>query len=125
MEIIERREHEGVWWARDPAGAWYRWNTSTSGWDGPTTPPWPHEPGPHHDEAAIVAAAMAAGEATARAFGDASADPRNPAGTSSTNRVDSWWNREFPPFSRRRLVFGLSTLPLIAALQELLFGAIG
>jgi hypothetical protein len=41
------------------------------------------------------------------------------------NRVDAWWNRTFPPFSTRRLMFGLAALPVIAALQELLFRGIG
>jgi hypothetical protein len=41
------------------------------------------------------------------------------------NRVDAWWNRHFPPFSARRLVFALVALPVIGALQELLWVAAG
>ena len=37
------------------------------------------------------------------------------------NRVDAWWNRHFPPYSIRRLVFGLVSLPVIGALVELLW----
>jgi hypothetical protein len=105
MDIVERREHEGAWWGRDAAGAWHRWNAASSGWEGPVAPPWP-EPAPHPDEAAIVARALAT-----------AAPPEGPP----TNRVDRWWNRTFPPFSKRRLVFGLVALPLIAGLQELVF----
>jgi hypothetical protein len=123
VEIVERREHEGVWWARDPTGSWYRWDADTNGWDGPVTPPWPGEPVPHPDEAAIVAAAMAAGARTARALGES--PPEAPSDAEPMNRVDRWWNRRFPPFSRRRLVFGLIALPVIAALTELLWAAAG
>jgi hypothetical protein len=109
MKIVERREHEGAWWGRDPAGAWHRWNGTTNGWEGPVAPPWP-EPEPHPDEAAIVARALAT-----------AAPPEDPP----TNRIDAWWNRTFPPFSRRRLVFGLAALPLIGGLQEFVFWAVG
>lgn len=74
-------------------------------------PPWP-EPARHPDEEAIVAVAMA----TAAPDGV----PARPM-----NRVDAWWNRHFPPFSTRRLVFGLAALPVIGALQELVWMAMG
>jgi hypothetical protein len=109
MKIVERREHEGAWWGRDTAGAWHRWNGASNGWEGPEAPPWP-EPAPHPDEAAIVARALA------------TAAP--PEGR-PTNRVDAWWNRTFPPFSRKRLVLGLAALPLIGGLQELVIWAVG
>jgi hypothetical protein len=41
------------------------------------------------------------------------------------NRVDAWWNRNFPPFSAKRLVFGLVALPVIGGLVELLWVAAG
>lgn len=111
MKIVERREHAGAWWGRDPAGSWYRWNGASNGWDGPLAPPWPPEPPPLTPEKeAIVAAALAT-----------TAPPEGPP----MNRVDAWWNRTFPPFSTRRLMFGLAALPVIAALQELLFRGIG
>ena len=125
MKIVERREHEGAWWGRDPGGGWYRWNASTNGWDGPLKPPWSHDPVRDPDEAAIVAAAMAAGAATAGALGEV---PPNPAASDATppmNRVDAWWNRRFPPFSRRRLAFGLIALPVTTALTELLWATAG
>jgi hypothetical protein len=110
MEIVERREHGGTWWGRDPAGAWHRWNAASNGWDGPLAPPWPPSEQPHPEEASIVARALATG-----------GDPPPPP----MNRVDAWWNRHFPPFSIRRLVFGLVALPVIAALTELLWVAAG
>jgi len=111
MNIVARREHGGAWWGRDADGAWYRWNAASSGWDGPLAPPWPPEPPPLTvDEQAIVAAAMAVG---------------TPPGGPPINRVDAWWNRRFPPFSKKRLVFGLAALPVIGALQELTIWAIG
>jgi hypothetical protein len=121
MEIVERRVHDRVWWARDPSGAWYRWDAATNGWDGPLTPPWPEDPAPHPDEAAIVAAAMAAGARTAQALGDGQPGPVGAGGSTPMNWVDAWWNRRFPPFSSRRLVFGLVMLPVITALVELLW----
>ena len=111
MKIIERREHEGAWWGRDADGAWYRWNAVSSGWDGPLAPPWPPEPPPlTPEEEAIVSAAMAT-----------AAPPEGPR----MNRVDRWWNRTFPPFSKKRLVFGLAVLPVMAGLQELVIRSIG
>jgi hypothetical protein len=111
VDIVERREHGGRWWGRTPDGAWFRWSASTNGWEGPAAPPWP-EPPPHPNEDAIVAAAMAGG------------DP--PEGVPPpTNRVDAWWNQHFPPFSIRRLLFGLVALPLIGGLLELLWMAMG
>ena len=116
MQIVERREHEDSWWGRDAGGAWYRWNTASSGWEGPVAPPWP-EPEPHPDEQAIVSRALAV---TAASATSATGGPPPPM-----NRVDAWWNRHFPPFSRRRLVFGLVALPVTAALTELLWAAAG
>jgi hypothetical protein len=111
MSIVERREHEGAWWGRDASGVWYRWSPASGSWDGPQSPPWPPEPPPlTHDEEAIVAAALAT-----------TASPEGPP----MNRVDTWWNRAFPPFSKERLVFGLAVLPVIGALQELVIWAIG
>lgn len=111
MRIVERREHESCWWGRDADGAWYRWNAGASGWDGPLAPPWPPEPPPlTPEEQAIVASALAT-----------TAPPEGPP----MNRIDAWWNRTFPPFSRKRLVFGLAALPVIGALQELVIWAIG
>jgi hypothetical protein len=111
MKIVERREHDGAWWGRDGAGAWYRWNTVSSTWDGPLAPPWPPDPPPlTPEEEAIVAAAMATA-------GPPEGPPRN--------RVDAWWNRTFPPFSKKRLVFGLAALPVVGALQELVIWGIG
>jgi hypothetical protein len=103
MKIVERREHAGAWWGRDPDGSWFRWSTSIASWEGPLTPPWP-QPAP--GEEAIVAAALAAGAAD---------EP--PAEMSS---IDAWWNRVFPPFSIRRLAFFLGVLPVMAGLQELI-----
>lgn len=125
MDIVERREHGGEWWGRDANGSWHRWNTASDDWDEPGVPPWPPSPAPHPDEVAIVAAAMAAGAATARAIGEGPPDPAAADASAPMNRIDTRWNREFPPFSKRRLVFGLVALPVIAALQELLFRAIG
>lgn len=113
MKIVERREHEGVWWGRDHGGSWRRWNAVSNGWEGPLAPPWPPAPPPHPDEAAIVARALAA--TAAPATGNTGGPPP------PMNRVDAWWNRYFPPFSTRRLVFGLSSLPVIGALVELLW----
>lgn len=111
MDIVERREHEGTWWGRDPEGMWHRWSTASNSWEGPLAPPWPSEAPPlTPEEEAIVAAAMATAE-----------PPQGPP----MNRIDAWWNREFPPFSTKRLVFGLIALPVIGALQELVFWAIG
>jgi hypothetical protein len=111
MKIIERRENEGAWWGSDADGAWYRWNAASSGWDGPLAPPWPPEPPPlTPEEEAIVAAAMAT-----------AAPPEGPP----TNRVDAWWNRTFPPFSKKRLLFGLAALPIVGALQELVIWSVG
>ena len=125
MEIVERREHGGVWWARDPAGSWYHWNAGTNGWEGPLSPPWPEEPARHPDEAAIVAAAMAEGTRTSYALGDGPLEPPNGDQARRMTQVDIWWNRRFPPFSRRRLVFGLVALPVIGALTELVWVAAG
>jgi hypothetical protein len=111
MKIIERREHEGAWWGRRRDGAWFRWSTASAGWEGPFTPPWPPDPPPlTPEEEAIVAAAMA------------TVVP--PEGL-PMNRVDTWWNRTFPPFSRKRLVFGLAALPIVCALQELVIWGVG
>lgn len=107
MDVVERREHEDEWWGRNPDGSWFRWSTSIPGWEGPFTPPWP-EPARLPNEDAIVAAAMAA--------------TGPPDGTPPpTNRVDAWWNRHFPPFSIRRLIFGFAALPVVAASVELLW----
>ena len=108
MKIVERREHGGTWWGRTPHGAWFRWSAAVNSWEGPLAPPWP-EPPRHPDEEAIVAAALAAG-------GPSEGVPALPM-----NRVDAWWNRHFPPFSIRRLVFGLVSLPVIGAVVELLW----
>jgi multisubunit Na+/H+ antiporter MnhB subunit len=111
MGIVERREHEGAWWGRDASGVWYRWSTASGSWDGPLAPPWPPEPPPlTPEEEAIVAAALAT-----------TASPEGPP----MNRVDTWWNRTFPPFSKKRLVFGLAALPVVSALQELVIWVIG
>jgi hypothetical protein len=111
MRIDERREHDGTWWRRDPNGAWYRWDTGSSGWDGPLAPPWPPDAPPlTPEEEAIVAAAMAT-----------ATPPEGPP----MNRVDTWWNRTFPPFSKKRLVFGLAALPVVGALQELVIWVVG
>ena len=114
VDIVERREHGGTWWGRTSDGAWFRWSATANAWEGPAAPPWPVPPQtpPHPHEEAIVAAAIAA------------AGP--PDGVSRPmNRVDAWWNRHFPPFSIRRLLFGIAALPLIGALQELLWMAMG
>jgi hypothetical protein len=112
MNIVERREHEGAWWGGAADGAWYRWNATSAGWDGPLAPPWRPEPPPlTPEEEAIVAMAMAT----------AAPPPQGPP----TNRVDAWWNRTFPPFSGKRLVIGLIALPVIGALTELLWVAGG
>jgi hypothetical protein len=123
MDIVERREHEGAWWGRDANGAWYRWNGATSGWDGPLAPPWPPMPPPHQDEAAIVARALAATAATTAAGSGGLEDGGGEQ--PPMNRVDAWWNRRFPPFSAKRLVFGLAVLPVIGAIMELLWVAAG
>ena len=69
MKIVERREHGGYWWGRDTEGAWYRWNTATSGWEGPAAPPWPPDPPPlTPEEEAIVAEALASTTAPAGHF---------------------------------------------------------
>jgi hypothetical protein len=110
MKIVERREHEGAWWGRDAEGVWYRWDAASSGWDGPVAPPWPPEMPPlTPEEEAIVASALA------------TASPAGPP----MNRVDAWWNRTFPPFSKKRLVFGLASLPMVSALQELVIWGVG
>jgi hypothetical protein len=114
MDIVERREHDRAWWGCDPAGAWYRWNAITSGWEGPLAPPWPPAEPPHPDEAAIVARALAATAAPETSRSDGVPPP-------PTNRLDAWWNRHLPPFSIRRLVFGLVALPVIGAIVELLW----
>jgi hypothetical protein len=107
MDIVERREHDGAWWGRSTDGAWFRWSTASAGWQGPFAPPWPPEPPPlTPEEEAIVAMAMATAAA-----------PQGPP----MNRVDAWWNRHFPPFSIRRLAFGLVALPVIGAIVELLW----
>jgi hypothetical protein len=117
MKIVERREHDNAWWGRTPDNAWFRWNTTSVGWEGPFTPPWPAEPGPlTGEEEAIVAAALA----TTAPGGGAGTPPGPPM-----NRVDAWWNRQFPPFSKRRLMFGVVALPMMAAIGELLFWGIG
>jgi hypothetical protein len=108
MKIVERREHEGTWWGRTPDGTWFRWSTTVNSWEGPLVPPWP-EPPRHPNEEAIVAAALAAGR------------PSEAVPALPMNRVDAWWNRHFPPFSIRRLVFGLVSLPVIGAVVELLW----
>jgi hypothetical protein len=108
MKIVERREHDGEWWGRDPDGSWFRWSTSIASWEGPLTPPWP-QPAP--SEEAIVAAGMA---------GAASDEP-----STEMSSIDAWWNRVFPPFSIRRLAFFLGVLPVVAGLQELIVGASG
>jgi hypothetical protein len=111
MKIVERREHDGAWWGLDAAGGWYRWNATSSGWEGPLAPPWPPEPPPLTlEERAIVAEALAT-----------TASPEGPP----MNRVDAWWNRMFPPFSKKRLAFGLAALPLVGALQELVIWGVG
>ncbi len=109
MRIVERREYEGAWWGRTRDGTWFRWNAVIVGWEGPLTPPWPKS-ARHPEEEAIVAAAMAVAM---------------PPDGRSMNRVDRWWNRHFPPFSTRRLMFGLAALPVIGALQELLWVSLG
>ncbi|HUF60425.1 MAG TPA: hypothetical protein VMR89_13250 [Actinomycetota bacterium] len=108
MKIVERREHGGIWWGRTPDGAWFRWSAAVNSWEGPLAPPWP-EPPRHPNEEAIVAAAIAAGGPSEEVF------------ALPMNRVDAWWNRHFPPFSIRRLVFGLVSLPVIGAVVELLW----
>lgn len=108
MKIIERREHDNAWWGRTPDGAWFRWNTASVGWEGPFDPPW----GP---SSGAVASGSPGGAAQTE-----SAPPNPPA-----NWIEAWWNRTFPPFSIRRLVFGLGALTVIAALQELVLGASG
>jgi hypothetical protein len=111
MKMIERRQYEGAWWGRSLDGTWFRWSNASVGWEGPFTPPWPPEPTPlTPQEEAIVAAALAT---TA------------PSVSPQMNRVDAWWNRHFPPFSTRRLVFGLVALPVISSLPELLWVAAG
>lgn len=111
MKIVERREHLGSWWGRDPSGAWYRWDASSNGWNDPLAPPFPPDPPPlTPEEEAIVAAAMAT-----------TAPPEGPP----MNGVDAWWNRTFPPFSKKRLMFGLAALPLVGALQELVIWGVG
>jgi hypothetical protein len=122
MQIVERREYGGTWWGRTPDGAWFRWSPSANGWEGPVAPPWPPPEAPHPDEAAIVARAMAA---TAVPSGGAWAGSGDGVDGPPMNRADAWWNRHFPPFSARRLVFGLVALPVIGGLVELLWVAAG
>lgn len=111
MKIVERREHDNGWWGRTPDGAWFRWSTASAGWEGPFTPPWAPSGEPQPIERPRHAAQ------TAPESEESLPRPLNP--------VDVWWNRMFPPFSSRRLVFGLGALPVIAALQELVLGASG
>ena len=112
MDILERREHGGTWWGRTGDGAWFRWSPSSNAWEGPLAPPWPPEERTmtEEEEDAIVAAALAT-----------TASPEGP----SMNRVDRWWNRAFPPFSKKRLVFGLAVLPVFGGLQELVIWSVG
>ena len=112
MDIHERREHAGTWWGRTSDGAWFRWNPSSNAWEGPLEPPWPpsERTMTKEEEDAIVAAALAT-----------TAAPEGPP----MNRVDRWWNRTFPPFSKKRLAFGLAVLPLLAGLQELVVWSVG
>jgi hypothetical protein len=35
------------------------------------------------------------------------------------NRIDAWWNRTFPPYSVRRLLFGIVAIPLVAGVHAL------
>jgi len=108
MKIVERREHDNEWWGRTPDGAWFRWSTASVGWEGPFDPPWAPSIG------------AVASESPEGAAHSESAPP-----DAARNRVDAWWNRVFPPFSIRRLVFGLVALPVIGAIQELVLGALG
>ncbi len=112
MDIVERREHAGTWWGRTGDGAWFRWNPSSNAWEGPLVPPWPRAERTmtREEEDAIVAAALAT-----------TAAPEGPP----MNRVDRWWNRTFPPFSKKRLAFGLAVLPLFGGLQELVIRSVG
>jgi hypothetical protein len=72
--------------------------------------------------ARALAATAHGGSTLAGATGVAGVDG---GGLPPMNRVDAWWNRHFPPFSAKRLVFGLVVLPVIAALVEILWVAAG
>jgi hypothetical protein len=111
MKIVERREHDNEWWGRTPDGAWFRWSTTSAGWAGPFNPPWAPSSAPDPVESPKPAAQGVP------EFEESPPRPRNP--------VDAWWNRVFPPFSIRRLVFFLGALPVVAGLQELIVGASG
>jgi hypothetical protein len=107
MKIVERCEHEGAWWGQARDGAWFRWNMAIVGWEGPLTPPW--------TSSDVGGPATTSGPSAAL----------EPPPTPPRNLLDAWWKRTFPPFSIRRLVFGLVALPVIGALQELALAASG
>jgi hypothetical protein len=103
MRFEERREHDGTWWGRRQDGSWMRWNTLANDWEGPLRPPWAdREPAP---------------------IGSVPPSADEPRG--SRSRIDAWWNRRYPPLSRRRLAFLLALVPVAAALSELCWVAAG
>ena len=116
METLEKVWRDGAWWAQTPGGDWLRWSEVETAWR-PSGPP-PDERGPD-------LGGSSPGPSRGLDFGwSFHRAPR--AGVASSgddlappSRVDTWWNRSFPPFSNRRLVFGLAALPFVGLVHAL------
>jgi hypothetical protein len=103
MNLVRRVERDGHWWAERADGSWLRWSPERGGWEGPLEPSWMGE--------------EAGGSVTLVVPGSPGASPDDRL--TGRTRIDAWWNRAFPPYSVRRLLFGIAAIPLVAGVHAL------
>jgi hypothetical protein len=117
MDRLRRVEVDGEWWAQTPDGSWLYWSRAAATWkrrsEGPpgvsSTTLAPSE-GIHQTRVGLLP-------------GPGDPDPEGPG--QNLGPVDRWFNRNFPPYSGRRLLFGLVGLPVVGLAVAFVRGLTG
>jgi hypothetical protein len=117
MDRLRRVEVDGEWWAQTPDGSWLYWSRAAAAWKRRSEGP----PG-------VSSPTAAAGEGLHQTRvgllpGPGAPNPEGPG--QNLGPVDRWFNRNFPPNSGRRLLFGLVGLPVVGLVVALVRGLTG
>jgi hypothetical protein len=111
MDRLRKVEVDGEWWAQTPDGSWLYWSRAAATWKRRSAgPPGVPRMAPSTDESL---------DRTRVGLlpGPSAPDPEDPY--KNLGPVDQWFNRNFPPYSGRRLLFGLVGLPIVGLCMAL------
>jgi hypothetical protein len=115
MRLVTTLETESGTWEQTDQGRWVRWNDAAQAWEEQPSGPWV-EPDPEDLADPVRSPEPEPAPASTQPDGPAPLVGGGGGIPESWNPLDAWWNRTFPPYSRRRLLFGLVALPFITAI---------